>query len=209
MKGLAEGSAEASSNLPGTLGNVKFPLPADPLLPDSLFNSPAAQVWYTFFELVGPCVKVHVTPCIMPVRVNTLTGASCAPAQLCQMLQCNVAELLTCRRPYMAVLTVLPVHGQAAEADTGFTLRRRSGAKGRCVNSNLCLALLTFLQGKQSCRAVNSCAAFLCVELKAVSSLISEQPLYTHAGEEGDGGEHKIICCVGKDSGVHIGYPEQ
>ncbi|CAL8462860.1 g2394 [Coccomyxa elongata] len=54
--------AEASSNLPGTLGTVKFPLPADLLLPDSLFNSPAAQ---------------------------------------------------------------------AAEADTGFTLRRRSGAKGR------------------------------------------------------------------------------
>ncbi|BDA48146.1 hypothetical protein COCOBI_11-4050 [Coccomyxa sp. Obi] len=62
VKGPAEDSVEASGNLLGTLGNVKFPLPADLQLPDSLFNSPAAQ---------------------------------------------------------------------AAEADTGFTLRRRPGAKGR------------------------------------------------------------------------------
>lgn len=45
VKCPAEGLGEASSNLLGTLGTMKFPLPADLLLPDSLFDSPAAQVW--------------------------------------------------------------------------------------------------------------------------------------------------------------------
>lgn len=53
VKGSTEGSEEGVSKLLGTLGNVKFPLPADLLLPDSLFNSPAAQVWY--FNLYLPC----------------------------------------------------------------------------------------------------------------------------------------------------------
>ena len=41
---LAESSEEASSAFSGTLGNVKFSLPGDLLLPDSLFGSPVAQV---------------------------------------------------------------------------------------------------------------------------------------------------------------------